>query len=106
MPPKKSKKEQRRELDQQIREYIESGGHVHQVSSGTSGNQNNLNLFRSNGQAEPKSDRTPLTDVVKKLEERKHSKHSGTPKTTKKRPRKRLIVDDFGDPVRWVWEEE
>lgn len=104
MNPKKSKKEQRKELATLIQNYIESGGEVLHVSSGTSGNHDNTNLFHASAQPEPKPERTPLTDVVNSLEERKHKKGTSVQKTVK-RPKKKLIVDDFGDPVRWVWEE-
>lgn len=88
-----------------MQRYVESGGHVKNIPNGISGKFDN-NPFRSNPDIEPKSERTPLTDVVKTLEERKQKKAHATTKTeAKKRPKKRLIVDDFGDPVRWVWDE-
>ncbi len=105
MTPQKSKNEQRQELSQLIKEFVESGGEVVRVPSGISGNENNNNLFRSSSQFEPKGDRTPLTDVVKTLEERKQQKSTKTNVIKSSKPKKKLIVDDFGDPVRWVWEE-
>ena len=99
----KSKHQQRRELAESMQEYLSAGGKVTEVPREMSGNESNLNLFRNSHCVDPKSPRTPLTDVVKTLEERKR-----TPKTKsnkQKKPQKRLIVDDFGDPVRWVWEE-
>ena len=103
MKPGKSKQEIRHELNQQIQDFLERGGNVTQVERGVSGNIENNNLFRMSAQIEPRADRTPLTDVVQTLEERKHNKNKHA--KTAKRPRKKLIVDDFGDPIRWVWEE-
>jgi len=106
MKQQKSKKAQRSELAQLVQDFVKSGGEVVNVPSGTSGNTQNQNLFRQRGEVEPKSERTPLTDVVKTLEERKSSKNDQkNTSTQRRRPKKRLIVDDFGDPVRWVWEE-
>ncbi len=104
MKPQKSKQKQSQELSQQIQEFLQSGGSVQHVPSGLSGNINNANIFRSSGQLEPKSSRTPLTEVVKTLEERKMRKKE-KPRKTHSAPGKRLIVDDFGEPVRWVWED-
>ena len=94
------------ELSRLIQEFVESGGEVVNVPSGISGNSNNENLFRSNNKLAPKTDRTPLTDVVLALEERKQNKNDKKRDKEKlKKPKRKLIVDDFGDPIRWVWED-
>lgn len=104
MKPLQSKSQQRSQLEQEVQQYLEQGGEVTQVPKGSSGNMNNTNLFRSATTIDPKAKRTPLTEVVKALDERKTKK--STPSEYKRRkPKKRLIVDDFGDPVRWVWDE-
>ena len=54
------------------------------------------------GQGE-KQTRTPLTEEVKSLDERKNKKKSLTSSPVY-RPKKRIIYDDFGEPVREVWE--
>ncbi|WP_096084945.1 hypothetical protein [Agaribacterium haliotis] len=104
MNAQKSKPEQSRELAQKVQDFLQSGGEVQQVPSGVSGNADNSNLFRQGHSIDPRSERTPLTEVVKTLEARKQGKEQESPPKTKK-PQKRLIVDDFGDPVRWVWDE-
>ncbi len=104
MKPQKSKHELRRELGEKIQEYLRTGGKVNTIPAGISGNATNSNLFKTSTQFEPKSDRTPLTEVVKALENRKNSDKT-PPVIKKQKPKKRLIVDDFGDPIRWVWDE-
>ena len=104
MKSKKSKQEQSQELAEQIQKYLNTGGEVKEIPNGISGNTLNANLFKSSAQIEPKSPRTPLTEVVKTLEARK-SGSDKKPEVSNKKPQKKLIVDDFGDPVRWVWEE-
>jgi len=105
MASNKSKHQQREELGEMIQQFLLSGGEVQAIARGTSGNESNTNLFKQTTQFEPKPNRTPLTEVVKTLEERKKSKPEASSSRTSRRPKKRLIVDDFGDPVRWVWDE-
>ena len=35
----------------------------------------------------------------------KKTSHTPRPKNKTGKPRKRLIYDDFGEPLRWVWVE-
>lgn len=103
MKPTKTKKEIRDEIDKQVEDFLRSGGSVNEVKQGISGNEANINLFKQTASFAPKQDRTPVTDVVKELEARKSNKNNGV--APKKKPRKVLITDDFGEPIRWVWEE-
>ncbi|MBX2858211.1 MAG: hypothetical protein KTR17_06080 [Cellvibrionaceae bacterium] len=102
MKPPKTKAQIRAEIDAQIKAYLSTGGEVNSIPRGTSGNTENSNQFASSSSFEPKQERTPVNDVVKEIEERKKNK---TPSNTKKRatPRRKLITDDFGEPIRWVW---
>lgn len=103
MKPTKTKKEIRNELNKQIEDFLTSGGNVNEVERGLSGNTTNENLFKNTTAFTPKQERTPVTDVVKELEARKGS--GKTQQSARKRPKKVLLTDDFGDPIRWVWEE-
>jgi len=102
-PHTKSKAEIRDELSREMDSFLRSGGNVENVPVGVSGNEKNNNLFSQSTSFEPRKDRTPVTDVVKELEARKRSKNA--PQKKSSGPRKRLITDDFGEPIRWVWEE-
>ena len=105
MKPTKTKAQIRAEIEAQIEAYLNSGGEVNSVPRGTSGNTDNSNLFSAPTSFEPKQERTPVNDVVKELEERKKNKTSANTPNNKKRatPRRKLITDDFGEPIRWVW---
>jgi hypothetical protein len=49
-----------------------------------------------------------VSDVLKAIDERKESKKKSPSKPAsarKKSPRKKVIYDDFGEPLRVVWEE-
>ncbi|MET0379956.1 MAG: hypothetical protein ABW049_13270 [Spongiibacteraceae bacterium] len=105
MKPPVSKADLRRELDRQMRSYLNKGGEVHEIPRGVSGRDPAdgplppTPLIAGEGRA----DRTYLTEVIAGIEARRKP---NTPVTTRpRRPRKKLIYDDFGEPLRWMWEE-
>lgn len=105
MKPTKTKREIRDELSQQMNEYLHHGGSVREVPRGISGRENAnaplVSIFEGNNP----EDRTPLPDVVAAIEARR--KPLAPPKSNRKpRPRKKVILDDFGQPLRWEWVEE
>lgn len=102
MKPPKTKAQIRAEIEAQIESYLNTGGEVNTIPRGTSGNTDNSKLFASSSSFEPKQERTPVNDVVKELEERKKNKAPTKTKTHAK-PKRKLITDDFGEPIRWVW---
>ncbi len=99
----KTKAETRDEILRDINRYLSDGGAVKDIPNGVSGREDNTNLFSQSTHFEPKKERTPVTDVIKEMEARKKGKREAAAKKTG--PRKKLITDDFGEPVRWVWEE-
>lgn len=101
MKPLPTKADIRSEMERQIQQYLNQGGAVEDVPRGQSGCENNHNPFSQYSTDRSVQGRTPLAHVVKTLEERKHP---ATP--AKKRPKRRLIKDDFGEPLRWVWVED
>lgn len=98
-----TKAQVRSELEEQIQHYLKDGGEVHAVPRGQSGHADNRNVFGAMGAGAPRQERTPLDEVVKALDARKQP----APNENKhRRPRKKLITDDFGEPLRWVWVED
>lgn len=104
MKPIKTKAQLRNELSHEVEQYLSRGGAVENIPSGVSGNTDNANLFTSSAHFGPKQERTPVTDVIRELDSRKKIK----PRSFKpvSGPRKKLITDDFGEPVRWVWSDQ
>lgn len=104
MNPLKTKAEIRAEIDAQIQQYLSKGGQVNKIPNGISGRNEQENVFTKSSDDKPKQTRTPLDDVVQALEARKKQKTVKTPSAPTK-PRKQLIKDDFGEPIRWVWKD-
>jgi len=103
--PKTTKKDTRKELESLVDQFIKAKGEIQQVNMGESGLVDGKYNTSHIGFNEPKKDRTPLNHVVAALQQKKGQKSSPSPTPVKKRPKKKIIYDDFGDPLRWVWEE-
>lgn len=106
MKDRYSKNQLREEIRRRTEEYLSRGGAITSAQPGESGmHQGALQrpVFVSGA---PRQERTYLNDVVSALDERKKQKAEKpkAKKTTK--PRKKIIYDDFGEPLREVWVEE
>lgn len=96
-----TKRQIRQQMEEEIGQYLNTGGEVRQFERGESGLINGRLNDRSSGFEQGKQERTPLLDVLKTVDERK--KPSPTPASKEKRPHKKVIYDDFGEPIREVW---
>lgn len=111
-----SKNELRAEIERQTRDFLDEGRRVSKIPKGVGSRDAASGPFktpysRDNWQGEkPAAERTYLVDVVDSLESRKQNRssqgNSGASRRRDKKPRKRLIYDDFGEPLRWVWVDE
>ncbi|BFM20321.1 hypothetical protein [Gilvimarinus japonicus] len=103
----KSKKEQRQELDSLMREYLEHGGAINEVPRGLSGRVDNRQPLPHvfDKKAEPDT-RTSVSDEISAIEQRRKPKPPAPIAQPKRntRPRKKIIYDEFGEPLRWEWE--
>ncbi|KAA1193917.1 hypothetical protein F0M18_00265 [Pseudohalioglobus sediminis] len=101
----------RAELERETARFLKRGGRVENVPTGTSGKDPtdpplflNRRLF-----LEPKTERTLVPDVVAAIEARRLEKLKRRPVQKRKRlpkPRRKVIYDDFGEPVRQVWVDD
>jgi hypothetical protein len=105
--PVKTKAQTRKEIESQVERFIRQQGEIKQVEMGASGLQDGKYNTSHIGFIEPKKDRTPLNHVVAAIQQRKSDKKAPTPpaKVKSKQPKKKIIYDDFGDPIRYVWED-
>lgn len=100
---KPTKKELREELEKALGQYVAKGGEVKQIDRGISGFDSRYHAFTVQPIQKPAQPRTDLTDVLKTLSLRKASLMK---KPVRRKPTKKLIYDDFGEPLRWVSVEE
>jgi len=104
MKPTKTRRELHQELDQQVEEFLRNGGAVHEVPRGLSGRPYAQTPLVSIFEGTSQEERTPLPEVVAAIEAHRHPSTPAKPEH--KKPRKKVILDDFGQPLRWEWVEE
>jgi hypothetical protein len=104
MNKRTTKREIRQQMNNEVDQYLHKGGEVREFQRGESGLVNGKIDDRSSGFEQGKQQRTPLLDELKAVDDRK--KPASTPAPPKNnRPRKKIIYDDFGEPVREIWIE-
>ena len=106
-----SKDELRAELERETERFLKQGGRVESVPTGVSGKDPgdpplflNRRLF-----VEPRPKRTLIPEVVAAIEARRKEQMKRKPARKRSRlprPRRKVIYDDFGEPLRRVWIEE
>lgn len=107
MKRKPTKAQLREMMSQDILSYESNGGSVQQINSGVSGvvggplKAQETVLFD-----EKKEPRSYVNDVVAAIDSRKKSAHKKKAKPKTSKPKRKLVYDDFGEPLRWVWEDE
>lgn len=104
-----SKSDLRDELNQEIEAFLAKGASVTEVPRGVSSRDSALAPLKPETWQMDKSkgEWTYLPEVVDTLEQRRADKTRKPPPVTKpKRPKKKLIYDDFGEPLRWIWVDE
>lgn len=105
-PKRRSKAEIRAELDAAMEQFLANGGAVDEVPRGASGLENGRYNDRSLGFEKPSEPRTPVDDVMQAIDQRKGQPKNASPQTSKpSQPKQKIIYDDFGEPLRVVWEE-
>jgi len=104
MKPTKTRRQLHDELQSQIDDFLNQGGAVNEVPRGLSGRPYANGPLMSIFEGQSHEDRTPLPNVVAAIEARR--KPQLLQKSQKLRPRKKVILDDFGQPLRWEWVEE
>jgi hypothetical protein len=102
MNKRPNKRQLRTELEQEISAFLRQGGTVQDIPRGASGMVDGryshaLSFDRNQGE------RTPLTDVIKTIEQRREEKRKSLQPKPKK-PQQKILYDDFGEPIRVLWE--
>ncbi len=101
--PTKTRRQLHQELQAQVSAYLDQGGEVENIPQGVSGRPLGSGPLFSVFEGESHENRTLVNDVVAAIEARKKPHHTKPPL---RGPRKRAILDDFGQPIRWEWVED
>lgn len=105
---RQSKRQIREQLRRQTESYLSAGGEIKTVSQGETGLAK-FSAGRSQSElfiGAPRQSRTYLNEAVAALDKRKQSTKAAKAAKTPTRRRKKIIYDDFGEPLREVWVEE
>ncbi|WP_151702233.1 hypothetical protein [Nitrincola alkalilacustris] len=105
MAKRPTKAEIRRELERDMQRYLSEGGRILSVQSGCTGLADGAPLPAPVFSPQPPQPRTPIPEVMAALDARRQA---GTKKLKPpvKKPRKKILYDDFGEPLREVWEND
>jgi len=102
-----SKNKIRGDIQRKTEEFLSRGGEIKKHECGETGEPADKprakSVFVSN---QPRQTRTYINDVVSAIDNRKKKPAKTAPKPTVKRRRKKVIYDDFGEPLREVWTED
>ena len=103
-----SKQSIRDELRRKTEEFVSRGGEIKQHTPGESGESVSPGKHRAVFvTGEPRQSRTYVNDVVSALDGRKQKKIvAKTANRPSPRPVKKIIYDDFGEPLREVWSDQ
>jgi hypothetical protein len=105
-----SKSAIREQMLRETEHFLEQGGSVEQIPQGISGKDPqdppvflNRRLF-----VEPKTPRTLVPEVVAAIEARRAEKFRRKPQRKRRlaHPRRKVIYDDFGEPLRRIWQDD
>ena len=106
-----SKADVRAALLQETERFLNKGGEVENIPRGISGKEAgdppvflNRRLF-----IEPPTPRTPIPEVIAAIEARRRlppRRNQPRKRSRLPQPRRKVIYDDFGEPLRKVWVEE
>ena len=98
-----TKKQLRQQLNQDMEDYLSHGGEVVSAQRGESALVNGKLDDRRTGFEQPKQERTRLDEQMQAVDARKKPQKPENNKGRIKRPHKKTIYDDFGEPIREVW---
>ena len=106
-----TKAELREQLERETLSFLNHGGAVDQIPRGATGNDpQNALAFRSGGLfTQPRAERTFVPEVVAAIEARRQERFK--PRSVQKRTRlpktrRKILYDDFGEPIRKVWVDD
>lgn len=101
---KPTKAELRNQLQAEVSVFLKNGGAIKQVEMGETGLvDGKYSSLKSNFEKSPTQTRTPIHGLLATIDNRRKSGKHPTTIKTKKSTKKKVIYDDFGEPLRTVW---
>ena len=100
-----TKAQKRALLEQEMQNYLSKGGEVEEVDQGISGRENPMQALLPVLFNEKTLKRTDARAELNKVDARKHPKKNA-PVARAKTKKKVPVYDDFGEILRWVWDDE
>lgn len=103
-----SKADLRAELEAAMGRFLRDGGEIERVPQGRSGREDGAPPKRPAGNLfiEPSAPRTEIPEVIAALDARRRPPRRGPVRRQSAGPRRKLIYDDFGEPLRHVWVDD
>lgn len=99
-----NKSDIRAEIEASIEDFIAHGGEVKEVPRGQSAWQPGQGRHPSQYSDKPRQTQTFVPDIIAAIEARRKPQAPAKDEKPRK-PEKRLVLDDFGEPLRWEWVE-
>ena len=99
-----TKAEKRASLSDEVAKFFQDGGTVDEVQQGVSGRDNPAQAILPVLFGEKSMQRTDARGALKAIDDRK--RQSLEKKPSIKKAKKVPVYDDFGEILRWVWEDE
>lgn len=99
-----TKAEKRASLTAAVDQFFKNGGKVDEVQQGVSGRENPNKALLPVLFGEKSMERTDARAALKAIDARKQK--SSEKKTKTKQTKKVPVYDDFGEILRWVWEDD
>jgi len=93
----------RAELQAQMDAYVRAGGEVKQIPRGLSGVAQGSLIRPVFHDGKPKESRTPCDKVLQTIDARRIAKEKPGLLKKLRKPQRKVIYDDFGEPLRVVW---
>jgi hypothetical protein len=98
-----TKSDLRHEMEKQMADYLQKGGRITSVEQGASGLTNGTYNKHQFSISQPKQTRTAVPEVLVAIDSRRRQSAVPAQKTRPRAPRRQVIYDDFGEPLRVVW---
>ena len=96
----------RQDILRKTEEYIARGGQIKKLRSGESAERADRPRRKAEFVGTDSSQQSDLTEVILEIDKRKTNFKKPPPVSSKPAPRKKIIYDDFGEPLREIWVEK